>query len=389
MEYPTTRLVFDRKNKASAKRKGVIHLEVRFGRKRKWASTGVMVYADQWSDKNYIVHALDKDALNRRIVDFKTKVDDWITDLMSKSQPFTWDAFDAMLKYTAPARHESFIDYVRRRIDERNDIKASTKKNHRKLITSLEDYGKIIEFTDLTRGNISDYYNYLRGKIVGEGENAHVMRQLTVSSYIKFLKIYINDAIVHDLMASNPTIGIKIKRGESEQGRWLTEDDIKLIEDYKAENVSMRKVRDMFLTQCYTGMAYADLIDFSPEKIENADDVMVLRGKRVKTGEDYTVVVLESMREILERYNYKLPRMTVQQYNMRLKLLATACKIDKPLSSHWGRRTCGMLMLNKGYPIEIVAKVLGHSDIRTTQHAYAKIMDKTVIEAFKKVEGGK
>ena len=52
-----------------------------------------------------------------------------------------------------------------------------------------------------------------------------------------------------------------------------------------------------------------------------------------------------------------------------------ACDIDKPLATHWARRTCGMLMLNKGYSIEVVAKVLGHSDIKTTQHCYAKILD--------------
>ena len=63
-----------------------------------------------------------------------------------------------------------------------------------------------------------------------------------------------------------------------------------------------------------------------------------------------------------------------------------ACDIDKPLATHWARRTCGMLMLNKGYSIEVVAKVLGHSDIKTTQHCYAKILDRTVIDSFKKIE---
>lgn len=63
-----------------------------------------------------------------------------------------------------------------------------------------------------------------------------------------------------------------------------------------------------------------------------------------------------------------------------------ACNIDKPLATHWARRTCGMLMLNKGYSIEVVAKVLGHSDIKTTQQCYAKILDRTVIDSFKKIE---
>ena len=387
--YPTTRLVFDRKHVATKEKKGLVQLEVLYLRRRKWISTGIKVYADQWSDRNYIVRAMDSIALNDRLVNFKSKVDDWINELISEDRIFTWDALEEMLSSVSinTKQKETFLQYVERRIDERNDITESTKKNHRKLIASLEKFGRIVSFSDLTRANIADYYNYLQGIVITKSDGStHTMMQQTVYSYMKFLKVYINDAIKHDIMRDSPMLGLKIKRGESEQGKWLSVEELQRIEAYKPTSMSMQQVKDLFLVQCYSGLAYADLMNLSTSKIEDVDGVMTLSGERVKTHEPYFTAVLPALKAILEKYNYKLPKLTQQPYNLRLKILADAVGIDKPLASHWGRRTCGMLMLNKGYPIEIVAKVLGHSDIRTTQKAYAHILNKTVVEAFKKIE---
>ena len=74
--------------------------------------------------------------------------------------------------------------------------------------------------------------------------------------------------------------------------------------------------------------------------------------------------------------------MSNQQYNMRLKIVAQAAGVDKQIASHWLRRSAGMFYLNAGMPIEVVSKILGHSNIRTTQKAYAHILDKTVFREF-------
>lgn len=194
--YPTTRLVFDRKHVATKEKKGLVQLEVLYLRRRKWISTGIKVYADQWSDRNYIVRAMDSIAINDRLVNFKSKVDNWINELISEDRLFTWDALEEMLSSISinTKQKETFLQYVERRIDERNDITESTKKNHRKLIASLEKFGRIVSFSDLTRANIADYYNYLQGIVITKSDGStHTMMQQTVYSYMKFLKVYIND----------------------------------------------------------------------------------------------------------------------------------------------------------------------------------------------------
>lgn len=194
--YPTTRLVFDRKHVATKEKKGLVQLEVLYLRRRKWISTGIKVYADQWSDRNYIVRAMDSIAINDRLVNFKSKVDNWINELISEDRLFTWDVLEEMLSSISinTKQKETFLQYVERRIDERNDITESTKKNHRKLIASLEKFGRIVSFSDLTRANIADYYNYLQGIVITKSDGStHTMMQQTVYSYMKFLKVYIND----------------------------------------------------------------------------------------------------------------------------------------------------------------------------------------------------
>ena len=203
---------------------------------------------------------------------------------------------------------------------------------------------------------------------------------------MKFLKVYINDAIQHDKLDKNPCNGLKVKRGSAENGRWLSLEELSRIENIENIPSSLKIIRDLFLIQCYTGMAYTDLMDFSPEKLTEIDGVTVLSGKRKKSGESYVTVIYPTLKNLLDKYNYNIPKRTNQSYNRALKILSMACNIDKPLATHWARRTCGMLMLNKGYSIEVVAKVLGHSDIKTTQQCYAKILDRTVIDSFKKIE---
>jgi phage integrase len=387
LSYPISRFVFDRKKISSEKRKGLIQIEVRYEKKRKWISTGIKVFKDQWHDKRYIVNSLDSDELNERLFLCKEKMDSYFNSLMEKGITFSWDDFDIFLKrMDTSTSSETFIDYVARRIEERNDIKPSTKANHRKLLTSLDEFGKILYFSDLTKSNVADYYNFLLGKEVIIQGKVQKLKLTTTSSYMKFLKVYINDAIQHDKLDKNPCNGLKVKRGSAENGRWLSLEELSRIENIENIPSSLKIIRDLFLIQCYTGMAYTDLMDFSPEKLTEIDGVTVLSGKRKKSGESYVTVIYPTLRNLLDKYNYNIPKRTNQSYNRALKILSMACNIDKPLATHWARRTCGMLMLNKGYSIEVVAKVLGHSDIKTTQQCYAKILDRTVIDSFKKIE---
>ena len=166
----------------------------------------------------------------------------------------------------------------------------------------------------------------------------------------------------------------------------MTMEEIYMIEQAEMPNGSLTRVRDLFIFSCYSGLAYSDLMDFNLEKIEEEDGEKYMFGHRKKTGEEYVVLILPKALQILEKYNYKLPKYSNQQYNHRLKDMAKAAGIDKPISSHWGRHSAGMMFLNNGVSIEVVAKILGHSTIRETQRVYASVLKMTVVKEMLKLK---
>jgi len=376
--YPTTKLLFDRNGRATTKIQAPLNVEISFERRRKYVNTGIKLYKDQWNKKkSMVVDHVDAASLNKRAKAVKDKIDRYITELIEKDEPFDWQAFeDFLAQDSGKPRVQRFLVFVHRRIEERMDIKESTRKVHRKLITALKDFGKLIYFSDLTKKNIYAFDEYLHSRGI---------KQTTIWSYHKCLKTYIHDAIKLELINTDPYIGIKIKRGKSEDGRWLSLDELETLKKASLPK-GLEKIRDLFLVQCYTGMAFSDLMSFDASKINTQDGEMVYVGERTKSGEQFVFILTDDVKAILSKYGNQLPRMTNQQYNMRLKLMAIAAGINKELASHWGRRTCGMLLLNKGVPIEIVSKVLGHKSIKTTQEAYAKILNQSVIAALKKID---
>ncbi|WP_462375796.1 tyrosine-type recombinase/integrase [Segatella buccae] len=378
MKYPTTRLVFDRKHTASATKKALVQLEVLFEGRKKYITTGVKVYKDQWSAKQLVHGSMEAVTLNERIKAMKGKMDGWINELIENGTAFEWEKLEAFLKRSEQSE-KRFVDFVEEMIETRKDIRDSTRKTHRKLVGVLYEFGRIIFFSDLTKANVVAFDDYLHGKGI---------KQTTVYTYHKHLKTYIHEAMRRELLDSDPYVSLKFKRGESESGRYLTEEELKELMAASLPTESLRKVRDLFVVQCLTGMAYSDIIKLDFGNVELRDGQYVLSDERAKTGVDFTVVLLPEVLEILKKYDYRLPKFSNQQYNMRLKLVADAAGIDKPIASHWGRRTFGMYLLNNGFSMEVVAKVLGHKSIKTTEATYAKILDKSVENAFRKFTGG-
>ena len=116
----------------------------------------------------------------------------------------------------------------------------------------------------------------------------------------------------------------------------------------------------------------------------NEEGIQYLRKNRKKTGVEFFIVLLPEALAIAKKYDYKLPLLSNVKYNAYLKEIGSICKIEKPLHSHIGRHTAATYLLNKSVPMEMVAKVLGHSTTAQTRH-YAKLLDRSVFDEFKKL----
>jgi site-specific recombinase XerD len=375
MKYPTMRFVFDRKHVATRNKKGLVQIEVTSEGKRKWIGTSVKLYADQWNEKKKVVNSVHSIQLNAMLDGMMSKLNDFILDLFRNDQQFDFEKLNAFLEKSNHS--DSFIDFVRTRIEDRTDIEESTRKQHRTLLQSLEKFGKLNYMDDLTKANITLYDEFLHQQEIS---------QPTIYNYHKRLKRYLHEAMKFGLLNENPYVGLHFERGRFEKRKYLTEEELKMIRTCKINMPSIDRIRDLFLFQCYTGLAYADFEKFNFEKdVEERNGKYIVSDRRKKTNEDYKIVLLTPAIEILKKYDYKLPIISNQKYNVSLKVVAQYAGIDKNITTHMGRHTFAVFALNNGVPIEIVAKMLGHTNIRTTQ-VYAKVLNSEVEKGFDLLE---
>ena len=385
MKIPTARLVFDRKHQATPTKskephKGLVQIEVLYNRQRKWLNTGLKLYSDQWDAHGWVVYHSEMFSLNEGLRKQLESLEKWFFENFT-TKAFTWEALKTYVE--GGGEQDSFLLFAEKMIETRNDIRESSRKSQRKILSAIKEFKALRNFSDLTPTTILDFDNYLHGrkikKLSLDGREYIIpMRQSTIFDYHKMLKTYIHMAMARGYVKSDPYAGLRFKRGESEPNRYLSAEELSLIETSPMRSGSIARARDMFLFQCYTGLAYADLKAFDFTKCEKHREGYVYSGRRVKTGEPFFFLLLPKAMQILDKYKYKLPVTSIEGYNTNLKVVAKDSGVNKPIASHWGRRTAAMVFLNCGIRLETVAKILGHSDVATTQAFYAQISKETV-----------
>lgn len=373
MEYPIISVVYDEKNVASKTKEGLVQIKMYYNRKRKFISTGVKVYADQWNDKTFVKGRSDAMELNNQINDMLANVRECVNKVIKQSGGFYFEKFNDMLQ-ASKTDSSSFLDFMKNRMYEKN-IRSSTVRQYESLYNILKEFGGIYSFQDLTEANFTKFEEWMTKRGT---------RQTTIGSRIGILKGFVNDARKLGLIERNPLESYHVERGKARGRKYLTPEELKLFTSAELSG-SHEVARDVFLFMCYTSLSYSDAIKFDFQKdCFVKDGKHMFRDTRQKTEEEYLIVLIPKAMEILKKYNYRLPRYSNGCMNTLLKGIALVAGIKKELTCHMARHTAACLALNNGVRIEVVSKMLGHSNINTTQ-IYAKMLSKEVEDAYDKV----
>ena len=290
MNYPTTRAVFDRKKIASKTKTGLVQIEILHEGKRKFISTGIKIYEGQWKTAKMVVGRTDAFELNERINLLLRNIREFINNLIKNKEYFTFDRLERFLE-TGTEQSDSFLDFIERRIEERQ-IQLSTKRQHRVMLSRLIEFGLIKTFEDLTPKNI---------KLLDDYERKFTSEQTTIYAFHKRVKTYVKEALQYELIKQNPYDQFKVPRGTHKPRKPLTKSEIKQIIECEVPNLSIDNARDCFLFCYYTGLAYVDLCKFDFEKnVIEIDGEYIINDKRVKTGTQYKITLLSPAMEILQ-----------------------------------------------------------------------------------------
>lgn len=217
----------------------------------------------------------------------------------------------------------------------------------------------------------------------------------TSIKYISNVKKIVNICVKNGWLQRDPFFGYKMQKKEVIR-EFLSEEEIQLVyrKVFPAERLNL--VRDIFIFSCYTGLAYADI-----EKLKRSEIIIGIDGEkwisttRQKTDTASRIPLLPIALEILEKYkdhpkcvnqDLLLPILSNQNMNGYLKEIAALAGIEKTFTFHCARHTFATTVtLTNGVPIESVSKMLGHRNLKTTQH-YAKIIDRKVSEDMNRLK---
>ena len=236
-----------------------------------------------------------------------------------------------------------------------------------------------IDITKIDHVFIMDYDFWLR--------SVRKCANNTAVKYIKNFKKIIRLCMANGWLSKDPFLGYKAKLKVVERP-YLTKDEIQAIYEKEFASDRLNQVRDFFIFSCFTGLAYVDVKQLSKSNINiGIDGDQWIFTRRQKTDTSTRVPLLPLARELVLKYenhpqcvnsDVLFPILSNQKMNSYLKEIASICGINKELTFHIARHTFATTVtLSNGVPIESVSKMLGHTNIKTTQH-YAKILDKKV-----------
>lgn len=270
--------------------------------------------------------------------------------------------------------------------------------NLKKKIEHFEEYtGKPIKFSDIDSDWIDEYSGFLR-QINVEKFKPH--NDNTLYRNINFLFTFLKWARGKHHTLDLDQIKNPVRKYQADDVH-LTEDEVKAIEELELPRESLERARDLFLIGIYSGQRFSDYSVF--EKADVVGDLLIKRAE--KTENESFIPLHPRLKNLLEKYDWKLPRISGQNFNPHIQEICKLAGINeefketiyrgnkkevlyKPkyemVGSHTARRTFITLAAEKGMPDHIIMKITGIRDPKTLQK-YKKTSQRSVIEQMEKM----
>lgn len=366
-----------RESKADRNGLSSIELSIIINGKRTYVALPMKVNAVEFKKK---MNSKKNNEVLEYTSNIRLKLNKYANEMMMKDIAITAQSIKDYFKcggvktYTLTQMKEDFLQHYIKK----SEVKAVTTNVVRKYELALDKFidfiDKDVEINTITCNHIESFKIELLSQKYEDTTVAHILQKVkTAFTYA------LNNGEIKINPFNQVTIGKNTKEVEK-----LDNEEVEIIKR-KPLLGRLDKVRDLFLFQCYTGLAYCDMANLVQSDIQENDGLKFIRKTRQKTKVVFFTVLNDEAMRLLEKYDYQLPMLSNQKYNSYLKEIGDICEIGKELHSHLARHTCATRLLNEGMPLEVVAKVLGHTNTRQTQH-YAKLLDRTVLNEFKKLK---
>ena len=373
-----------RESKADRNGLAPVELSIIIDGKRTYVALGMKINAADFKKK---MASKKNNEVLEYTSNIRLKLNKYVNEMMIKDIPITAQSIKDYFKcggvqtYTLSMLRKDFIAFY----NNKSKANAVTSNVVRKYELALDKFQafmkKDVEIATIKSLDLENFKTDLQLQTKDE-KGERKFEDTTIAHILIKIKTVFTYAVNNGKLKLNPFNQVTIEKNTKEVVK-LDNEEIEVIKHKKFIG-RLDKVRDLFLFQCYTGLAYCDMANLVQSDIQFADDMYFVRKARQKTKVVFFTVINDDAMKLLKKYDYQLPVLSNQKYNSYLKEIGDVCQINKELHSHLARHTCATRLLNDGMPLEVVAKVLGHTNTRQTQH-YAKLLDKTVLNEFRKI----
>ena len=387
-------LFFIRESKARKNGNVPIEVMITVNGERNSFSTGKQIAIEKWDKTKQQVKGKDQETqnLNNYLKAIKAKLYQKEAELLERGFIITAQIlYDAYFDKVESLKERSLFEVFEEHNQEQEKLVGNgvSKATHWVSVYTIRLLREFVHqkykredlyLRELNLNFIQSFHSFLR---IDKG-----MAQNSSTKHLKLLKKIINLSVANSYMAFNPFSTYKVER-EPVDIDFLDEEELRKIINFDTPLPRLERAKDMFLFGCFTGLSYIDIKTLTPEHFEKDNTGRIwIKKRRVKTGVLSRIPLLPIAKLILDKYKggeKLLPIQDPADINKYLKDIAILCGINKRICFHTSRHTfASTVTLANNISLEVVSKMLGHTNTRMTAH-YAKLIDKCIGEQMDKL----
>lgn len=387
-------LFFIRESKARKNGNVPIEVMITVNGERNSFSTGKQIAIEKWDKTKQQVKGKDQETqnLNNYLKAIKAKLYQKEAELLERGFIITAQIlYDAYFDKVESLKERSLFEVFEEHNQEQEKLVGNgvSKATHWVSVYTIRLLREFVQqkykredlyLRELNLNFIQSFHSFLR---IDKG-----MAQNSSTKHLKLLKKIINLSVANSYMAFNPFSTYKVER-EPVEVDFLDEEELRKIINFDTPLPRLERAKDMFLFGCFTGLSYIDIKTLTPEHFEKDNTGRIwIKKRRVKTGVLSRIPLLPIAKLILDKYKggeKLLPIQDPADINKYLKDIAILCGINKRICFHTSRHTfASTITLANNISLEVVSKMLGHTNTRMTAH-YAKLIDKCIGEQMDKL----
>ena len=353
---------------------------------------------DKWDTAKGRATGRDKLAyeVNAYIDDFRAKVVEIYRTLQAEG--FEGNAFEIKERLQSPGKQaKMFLEELTLYCEKRQKevgvrITQLTSNKYYRLCRYLREYTKQeckkddIRLSAVSYGYLDGFNTYL--------QTAHRCHHNGAVNILDCLRNFMLYCLRNEWIEKNPFKNYKLKEVAPPPKEHLSKKEIELLMEKQMPNLRLENVRDIFAFCCLTGLAFADVKELKREHLTTDEQGnMWIHKPREKTAVMSTIPLLKQPKAILQKYAFDLhcmesgkllPVPSNQKMNAYMSEIATICGLNKKLTTHCARHTFACLAVEYGMPIDVLAKILGHTNTNMTRH-YAKFSEQLIGREMQKI----